>query len=527
MSMATSWSVALVGLDGRIVQVEADIAGGLPRTVLVGLPDAALYQARDRCKAAAANSGLGWPQSLLTINLGPATLPKTGSHYDLAIASAVLAAADAFKADELHDTVLLGELGLDGRVRSVRGILPAMLTAAQQGFRRAIVPRRQSGEAQLVDGIEVFGVSSLRQLIAFFRHEQVPDDDAVAEGCATTGSARDGSADPDRPDGLTRIDLADVAGQAEAKWALEVAAAGRHHLMFYGPPGVGKTMLAERLPSLLPDLDLTEALEVSAIHSMAGVDLDEGLIRRPPYANPHHSASMPAVIGGGPRMARPGAISRAHRGVLFLDEAPEFSSDVLEGLRQPLESGEVFLHRSQFHTRYPARFQLIMAANPCPCGKAATPGADCRCPPMAIRRYAQRISDPIRDRIDISQSFRPPRRSRIEAGISGAETSAQVADRVLAARDRQARRLAGTEWRYNGEVAGPYLRRRLPLPDGLDAVDAALDRHLISPRGVDKVLRVAWTVADLAGVDRPRAEDVGVALAMRRGEPSPAWRAVG
>jgi magnesium chelatase family protein len=226
-------------------------------------------------------------------------------------------------------------------------------------------------------------------------------------------------------------------------------------------------------------------------------------------------------------MARPGAISRAHRGVLFLDEAPEFSSDVLEGLRQPLESGEILLHRSQFHTRYPARFQLVMAANPCPCGKAATPGADCRCPPMAVRRYAQRISDPIRDRIDISQSFRPPRRSRVEAVVGGAETSAQVAARVLVARERQARRLAGTEWRCNGEVAGPYLRRHLPLPDGLDAVDAALDRGWITPRGVDKVLRVAWTVADLAGVDRPRAEDVGVALAMRRGEPAPTWRAVG
>jgi magnesium chelatase family protein len=518
--MASAWSVALVGLDGQIVEVEADIGGGLPRTVLVGLPDAALYEARDRCKAAVSNSSVAWPASLLTINLSPATLPKTGSHYDLAIVAAVLGAAAQFTVSELADTVLLGELGLDGRVRGVRGVLPATLAAAQHGFRRVIVPRTQATEARLVDGIEVFGVASLRQLLALLRHDRIPDEDD-SRGRDTA------EADRNRSDVRSRsLDLADVAGQAEAKWALEVAAAGRHHIFFHGPPGVGKTMLAERLPSLLPDLAVADALEVSAIHSLAGVQLDDGLIMRPPYADPHHSASLPAVIGGGPRMAKPGAISRAHRGVLFMDEAPEFSSGVLEAMRTPLESGIVFLTRSQMQTRYPARFQLVLAANPCPCGKFGTPGADCRCPPMAIRRYGQKLSDPIRDRIDISQTFRPPRRTRVRAALVGAESSAIVSARVAEARDRQARRLAGTEWRSNGEVDGPYLRRHLPLPDGLDAVDDALDRRLLSPRGVDKVLRVAWTVADLAGVDRPLADHVAVALAMRRGEPSPSWRAV-
>lgn len=511
MGMACSWSVALVGLEGRVVEVEADIGGGLPRTVLVGLPDAALYQARDRCKAAVANSGGSWPASLLTINLSPATLPKAGSHYDLAIVSAVLAAGEVFERHELAGTVLLGELGLDGRVRPVRGILPAVLAAAQSGFRRVVVPLRQSGEAGLVEGIEVVGVAALSQLIALFRHEPWPDVEPVEvpEGA--------GLRPPDR-----RLDLADVAGQVEAKWALEVAAAGRHHLLLHGPPGVGKTMLAERLPGLLPDLGLVDALEVSAIHSLAGFRLGDRLITRPPYADPHHSASTAAVVGGGPRMAKPGAISRAHRGVLFLDEAPEFSTRVLEALRTPLESGFVTIDRSEVSTRYPARFQLILAANPCPCGKAGTPGADCHCPPLAVRRYAERISDPIRDRIDLHQQVRPLRRSHLRAGLAAAESSAAVAERVAEAHCRQARRLAGTGWRANGEVPGSYLRRQLPLPDGLEVVDEAAHRGLLTPRGVDKALRVAWTLADLAGVDKPGPDQVAIAVAMRRGEPAPA-----
>ncbi len=510
MSLAKSWSVALVGLQGSVVEVEAHIGGGLPRTVLVGLPDASLYEARDRCKAAVANSGSSWPTALLTINLSPATLPKAGSAYDLAIVSAVLGAGAEITADELARTVMLGELGLDGQVRAIRGILPAVLAASRAGFRRAVVPRRQAAEARLVDGIDIVGVASLRQLIALLRGEHWPDE--FVED--------DDAAQPEVPAGTRterRLDLADVVGQFEAKWALEVAAAGRHHLLFTGPPGVGKTMLAERLPGLLPDLDLGESLEVSAVHSLAGIDLSDGLITRPPYADPHHSASPASVVGGGPRVARPGAISCAHRGVLFLDEAPEFPPKVLDALRTPLESGVITLGRSQSQARYPARFQLVLAANPCPCGLAATPGRECTCPPMMVRRYADKISGPIRDRIDIVQAFRPLRKAFLNAE-SESESTSTVAERVAVARARQAKRLQDTPWQTNGEVPGPYLRRRLPLPFGAKLIDDAVQRGRLSSRGVDKVLRLSWSLADLAGRARPAVEDVAAAVAMRRGD---------
>lgn len=501
MTTGTAWSVALTGLVGQMVEVEAAIGGGLPRTVLVGLPDTALYEARDRCRVAVASSGMSWPQQLVTINLSPAGVPKFGSHHDLSIVTAVLAAALVVPPHTSERTVFFGELGLDGRIRPVPGILPAMIAAMEAGFRRAVVPAAQAREAQLVGDIAVRGVSSLTQLVGLLN----------------------GTLDPELPSGELAAeeetdtrDLRDVAGQAAARYAVEVAAAGRHHLYLHGPPGVGKTMLAERLPGLLPQLSRAESLEVSAVHSLAGHRL-HGLIERAPYADPHHTSSPVSIIGGGSRVLRPGAMSLAHRGILFLDEAPEFNPRVIESLRVPLESGSLTVGRAHGQAQFPARFQLVLAANPCPCGRRDTRGATCTCTPMAIRRYQQRISGPILDRIDIQQQLAPVTRTVLRATGTG-ESTAVVAQRVSTARERQQRRLAGTGWLTNGEVPGPYLRTHLPLPRGIELVERAIGHGSLSPRGVDKVLRLAWTIADLDGADTPQRQHVATALNMRRGQ---------
>ncbi len=500
MSSSSAWSVALVGMDVTMVEVEAAISAGLPRTVLVGLADTALYEARDRCRSAFAASGLTWPQSLVTINLSPASLPKTGSHFDLSIIAAVLGASQVVESARFAKTVMMGEVGLDGRVRPVTGILPGLISAAGSGFTTAIVPVSQVNEARLVDGIEVVGIATVADLVAALSGQVVAElPRAVEQPVTNQGS---------------ELDLQDVIGQPTAKWALEVAAAGRHHLAFYGPPGVGKTLLSERMTSILPDLNDEESVEVSAIHSIAGHDLSFGLIRRPPYQSPHHNATIPALVGGGSRIPQPGAISLAHRGVLFLDEAPEFSSRALEALRTPLESGKVTISRARLTATYPARFQLILAQNDCPCGMYSMPQGGCRCSVPEIRRYQNRISGPIRDRIDIHVRLFPLRKSLLKSVPAG-DTSAIIKDRVEEARGRARIRLRGTVWTTNGEVPGSYLRKELSLPADVAILDEAMKRGQMSLRGVDRVLRIAWTLADLAGCERINGEHLRSAMALR------------
>ncbi|WP_329498368.1 YifB family Mg chelatase-like AAA ATPase [Kitasatospora herbaricolor] len=525
MAFARTCSVALVGVDGVVVEVQADLEPGVAAFSLVGLPDKALSEARDRVRAAVVNSGEPWPQRKLTVGLSPASVPKSGSGFDLAVACAVLAAAERLDPATIAELLIIGELGLDGRVRPVRGVLPSVLAAAEAGYRQIVVAEQTAAEAALVPGVSVIGVRSLRQLIAVLTDAPVPEeeDDAVTgrpdpmlAGLMLPGSGMRGRSEQ----ASAPVDLADVAGQYEARRALEIAAAGGHHLYLKGPPGAGKTMLAERLPALLPPLTQSEALEVTAVHSVAGL-LPPGrpLIAGPPYCAPHHSTTMPAIVGGGSGLPRPGAVSLAHRGVLFLDEAPEFPVRVLDALRQPLESGEVVIARSAGSLRLPARFLLCLAANPCPCGRHSLRGGGCECTSVMVNRYQGRLSGPLLDRVDLQVQVAPVTRAELMEHDSTAETTATVAARVREARNRAAARLAGTPWRTNAEVPGHHLRTRWELaPGALTEAASQLERGLLTARGLDRVLRVAWTVADLAGRQRPDQRDLRTALVLRTGD---------
>ena len=425
MALGRAFSVAVRGLDGEIVEIEADITSGLPGVHLVGLPDAALQESRDRVRAAITNCGNSWPMARLTLALSPATLPKMGSVYDLALAAAVLSAHGKKAWERLEKTVLLGELALDGRVRPIKGVLPAVLAAKREGWPAVVVPVDNLAEASLVDGIDVWGARTLGQLQSWFGGKAQLDDRIDAPQSAQEPS----------------VDLADVVGQTHARYAVEVAAAGAHNLMLTGPPGVGKTMLAQRLPGLLPPLSYTESLEVTAIHSVAGLlSGSTPLITRPPFVAPHPTASVAAMVGGGTGLARPGAVSRAHRGVLFLDECAEIGATALEALRTPLEDGEIRLARRDGVARYPARFQLVLAANPCPCAPADP--RDCICAPSAKRRYLGKLSGPLLDRVDLRVEMHAVRAGAF-APEEG-ESTAEVRERVAAARDCGRAALAAT-----------------------------------------------------------------------------------
>jgi magnesium chelatase family protein len=514
MALARTYSVALVGVRGHLIEVEADIASGLPATILVGLPDTALREARDRIRAAIVNSGESWPNSKITVGLSPATLPKRGSGFDLAIAIAILAAAEAVPPPALAGKMFLAELGLDGRLRPVPGVLPAVV-AAEAGVDTVVVAAQNLAEAALVPGVQVIGASSLIEVIIWLRGGPPPTLPAVP-------GPPPGPVPDSRFALAKKLDLAEVLGQAEARLAAEICAAGGHNLSLLGPPGAGKTMLAERLPTILPPLDTAAAIEVTSIHSVAGhLTPGSGLMTVPPFWAPHHTASMAAIVGGGSGVIRPGAASLAHRGILFLDEAPEFHRDVLDALRQPLESGEVVIARASSHAVFPARFTLVLAANPCPCAKTAGPGtAGCSCSPAARRRYLARISGPLLDRVDVKVRLQPVSRRDMLYDRKFAEPSAVVAQRVAAARDRCAARLAGTPWRMNAEVPGTVLRRLFPpRPAALTSLDRAMELGQVSARGADKIVRVAWSLTDLAGQGEPGADQVNLAIGLWLGVP--------
>ncbi|MFG2951253.1 YifB family Mg chelatase-like AAA ATPase [Streptomyces adustus] len=529
MGFARTCSVALVGVEGVVVEVQADLEPGVAAFTLVGLPDKSLTESRDRVRAAVVNSGGEWPQKKLTVGLSPASVPKAGSGFDLAVACAVLGAAERIDPRVLADVVMIGELGLDGRVRPVRGVLPAVLAAADAGFEQVVVPESAAAEASLVPGVSVLGVRSLRQLIAVLTDAPVPDEDPEEPGRPgplLAGLRMPGAGAVTGVHSLHATygqghDLADVVGQISARTAVEVAAAGGHHLFLEGPPGAGKTMLAERLPAVLPTLTREESLEVTAVHSVAGL-LPPGkpLIDVAPYCAPHHSATMQALVGGGPGIARPGAVSLAHRGVLFLDESPEFSGRALDALRQPLESGHVVIARSAGVVRFPARFLMILAANPCPCGRFSLRDTRCECPPSAVRRYQAKLSGPLLDRVDLRVEVEAVGRAELARRGAAGESTATVAERVRAARERAAARYAGSPWRTNSEVPGRELRSRFHAAAGaMDEAERNLERGVLTARGLDRVLRVAWTVADLVGHDRPDATDVALAVQLRTGVP--------
>lgn len=503
MTLGITQSVALLGLDGSVVTIEVDIADGIPMYSLLGLPDAALSESRDRVRAALINTKESWPNRKVTVSLSPAWLPKSGSSFDLSIALAILIAQGSIAQEPLAEVLILGELALDGKIRPVRGVLPALIAAYKSGIKRAFVPQENFAEASLMTQMQVIGFTSLADVLRFLRTGEI----AIAPQLELASEVD-----------LNQLDFADVAGQHAARFAAEVAASGGHHLLLIGPPGAGKTMIASRLPSILPALNIDEALEVTAVHSIAGTLGNRApLSRIAPIVSPHHSASRVALVGGGSTAIKPGACSLAHHGVLFIDEAPECANGVLDALRQPLESGTITIARSVGSLTFPAQFLLILAANPCPCGKFTGRGRACACSSVQVRRYLGKLSGPLMDRIDMRVQVEPVTRVEMSQTELG-ESSAVIAARVLAARKKAKDRFKGDPWSLNSEIPSRALRTTYkPERSAMNFLHDELDKERLTARGLHKIIRLSWTLADLNGNAIPQLADVKRAYQLREG----------
>lgn len=489
---------AIDGIDSRPVAVEVDIRPGLPAFLIVGLADTAVREARERVRAAIDNSGFEFPARRITANLAPAHLPKIGPGFDAALAVGVLAASGQIPPEGLHDTAVYGELSLSGALRPCRGLLAVAEGTRRAGLARLVVARERAGEAAIVDGLEIVAVETLGAAVAVLAGEPPPPPPQPQQPAL------------DLPGEL--LDLSDVRGHELPRRALEIAAAGGHNLLFEGPPGSGKTMLAMRLPGLLPPLSRDEAIEVTRIHSAAGLQRRGGLVGARPFRAPHHTISAPGLVGGG-RVPTPGEASLAHNGVLFLDELSEFPRASLEALRQPIEDGSVTVVRAQRALRFPTRFTLVAATNPCPCGLAGS-DRQCACGELEIARHRRRLSSPLLDRLDLLVTVARP--SAAELRASAREPSRSVRARVLGARERQAHRLDGTAARCNAQMDARLVRARIAVAsDARRALSQAYEAGGLSVRGHDRVLRVARTIADLAGRDVVALDDILQALALR------------